>query len=163
MRHFMKFQIASISFALLLACSSVDKNSLTETSAISGKYDCEIKNVFTLNNDVFIVVDIIDFLTGEEAVQVAKSYGEAEFDINENGDTNFYVFNDYYILNTEVKTDTLLISKNANISLIKFTSDGKPIKADKKTDLIGKNSHNYPCSIEISNGIITRLDEHYIP
>jgi hypothetical protein len=60
---------------------------------------CYIKKVFKKEQKTFIEVDYIQFLRGKEAIKAAKEIGEAEYNIDNKGDTTFFVFNDYYVLN----------------------------------------------------------------
>ena len=72
------------------------------------------------NGKFFIVkADFVQMLTRQNAVRAAKRAGEAEYDINKNGDTAWYVPNDYFVVNSNSAIRQLRISPTAQIYLIK--------------------------------------------
>ena len=72
------------------------------------------------NGKFFIIkADFVQMLTGQNAVKAAKIAGEAEYDINKNGDTAWYVPNDYFVVNSNSAIRQLRISPTAQIYLVK--------------------------------------------
>ena len=78
-----------------------------------------ITAIITNGNFFIIKADFVQMLTGQNAVKAAKIAGEAEYDINKNGDTAWYVPNDYFVLNSNSAIRQLRISPTAQIYLIK--------------------------------------------
>ena len=78
-----------------------------------------ITAIITNGNFFIIKADFVQMLTGQNAVKAAKIAGEAEYDINKNGDTAWYVPNDYFVVNSNSAIRQLRISPTAQIYLIK--------------------------------------------
>ena len=77
-----------------------------------------ITAIITNGNFFIIKADFVQMLTGQNAVKAAKIAGEAEYDINKNGDTAWYVPNDYFVVNSNSAIRQLRISPTAQIYLI---------------------------------------------
>lgn len=96
--------------AFMVAAQAVAQNKNTENIAF-------IIGIGTDNAS--IQADYVQMLTGTAAVAAARKRGEAEYDINAKADTNWYVPNDYYIVNENPKIRKLSISTDVKIYLVK--------------------------------------------
>ena len=127
-----------------------------------GNNYCYIKKIYDKNGDTYLEVDFIQFLRGDEAVKVAKREGEAPYDINENGDTIYFVYNDYYISNQNPKLRTFKLSPDVKIDLLNFGIN-EEIKDNELASLKNKELEYSPMIIISESGIVNKIVEQYIP
>ncbi|MFN3872902.1 MAG: hypothetical protein ACK4R9_07860 [Ignavibacterium sp.] len=130
-------------------------------------YYCFISRVVEKNPDYFLDVDFVEVLTGDSAVEAAKKSGQAEFEITESGDTNWFVPNDYFILNTRIDSSFIQLDKDCLITI--YVSDEttnyrlteKRVSSIKTfQNLVGKDKI---FEINISEGKIKAIKEFWIP
>ena len=122
---------------------------------------CYIDDAITQNNETFLKVDYIQFFTFEEALSEAKKRGEADYTIEENGDTNYVVYNDYYIANDNPTLRTFQLTDSTSIELLEIFGD--TTVNIKNTDEIMSRFENAPFIVFVREGKITRLEEVYTP
>ena len=121
---------------------------------------CYVNKVYKSNDVVFIEVDIIEYYQGKKAVKKAKEYGKAEYDMDKNGDTLYFLYNNYYIHNQSSRSKILELDDKARVKVdnINQISYGFPMKAFQKVIL------DKPILIlEISNGVVYRITEQKLP
>jgi hypothetical protein len=119
-----------------------------------------IKDMELRQGQKLIHVDFIQFYDGDRAVQEAVKRGDAEYDIEENGDTTYFVYNDYYIANDNPKLRLFAINDSTEINLIEHYG----VKVNFDSILVSMNSLKYvPFYLETKNGIVTTLNEIYTP
>ncbi|WP_271767667.1 hypothetical protein [Aquimarina algiphila] len=121
---------------------------------------CYINKVYKSNDVVFIEADIIEYYQGRKAVKKAKEYGEAEYDLDKNGDTLYFLYNNYYIHNQSSKSIILELDDKARVKIesVNRISNGFPLKAFQK---IIKDK---PVLIlEINNGIVYKITQKRLP
>lgn len=107
-----------------------------------------------------IQVDFIQFYDGDRAVQEAVKRGDAEYDIEESGDTTYFVYNDYYIANDNPKLRLFAINDSTEMNLIEHY--GVTVNFDSIQ--VSMNSLEYvPFYLETKNGIVITLNEIYTP
>lgn len=142
-----------------------EKSSNIEITKESGeKKYCYIRKLIEENGDYYIVTDFIQFLYGDEAVEVAKKRGFAEYDIDENGDTIFSVPNDYIILNDNPKLRTFKLSKDVYIRLIDWESERLDIKENcQPTEMNLNEEYSSPYYLTYTNGVVDSIWEEYTP
>ncbi len=125
------------------------------TSKFKRQY-CYVTRAFKSNDAIFVEADFIEYYEGRKAVKKAKEYGEAEYDIDKNGDTLYFLYNNYYIHNQNSTARILELDDKARVSIenINQISDGFPLKAFQK--IIKEN----PILIlETNNGIVYRITQ----
>ena len=113
------------------------------------------------NGKFFIIkADFVQMLTGQNAVKAAKRAGEAEYDISKNGDTAWYVPNDYFVLNSNSAIRQLRISPTAQIYLIKEGGSAifKSSLSKLKNNFTGKLFRLF-----LRNNEIIKLEEIFTP
>ncbi len=110
----------------------------------------------------YVEVDFIVLYRGEEAIEYARSKGEAEMTIEDNGDTTYYVYNDYYIANEEKKTEIFEIADDISIWTHEdnFRDD---LLSEQDIQSLESRLLNYPFKIQHHAGVIYSLHEEFIP
>ncbi|WP_299216720.1 hypothetical protein [uncultured Aquimarina sp.] len=119
---------------------------------------CYVKKVFRNNGVIFIEADFIEYFKGRKAVEKAKENNEAEYDIDKNGDTLYFLYDDYYVSNTSYKLRRLELNDKVRIQDINQISKGFPLKAFQK--IIADK----PIMIlEINDGIVYKIKKQKLP
>jgi hypothetical protein len=121
-----------------------------------------VRTASTTGGKNYIDIDYVQFLTGQAAIDAAKADGKAEKD--EHG--NWYVPNDYYIVNDNPKLRTFEVSPTASIKIVDLSSGVKlksitfvqlktmgPTFADRKLLM----------HCNVANGIVVALEEQFRP
>ena len=134
------------------ACDSKMKEQPSELQK-SGTETLFIKDILFNDNDVFLIADSIQFLTGEDA---AKAYFEDKGkEIDEPA---------FYLRNKSV--DDLKYEVGENVKIVVKTFDYLD-EETKFADLFENNSEKYysrlPFNISFSNGQVIKIEEIYIP
>ena len=80
-----------------------------------------IRDAYTHEGVNYIVIDYVNFLTGDEALDKAKADGEAEQDMY----GNWYLPNDYYISNDNALLRTFPLHANCVIKIVDFSRPGR--------------------------------------
>ena len=132
-------------------------DSLEEDIRYDRKY-AYVKNVRQRNNVNFIEVDFIDYYEGKKAVLKATEMEEAEYEIDKNNDTLFFLFKNYYIHNPELNTVILELAENVRVNMINQSKNGFSIRAFQ--EIIKDN----PVMIlTVSNGIVYAIKKQDMP
>ncbi|WP_025740316.1 hypothetical protein [Aquimarina pacifica] len=121
---------------------------------------CYINKAYESNDVIFIEADIIEYYEGKKAVKKAREYGEAEYDVDKNGDTLYFLYNNYYIHNQSPKGVILELDDRARVKTdnINQISNSFSLKAFKKV-LIDKPI----LVLEIDDGIVYKITEQKLP
>ena len=119
---------------------------------------CYIKKAFRQDGVIFVEVDFIEYFEGRKAVQKAKEFNKVEYDIDKEGDTVYFLYDDYYIHNPRKMMDRLELSQNAKLANLNQISSGFPLKALQQ--LIKDNP---VMLLESYNGVVFRIREQKIP
>jgi hypothetical protein len=113
----------------------------------------------------YLSFEEVKFLTGKEAVKAARKNGNA---IYENG--QYYVLDDYYIVNEDKGFKDYVIDGNASLSLLGFmvSSNGDDItnkRVDYEKFKAAVNNKRYPklCYIYIKSNVIIEVEPQYVP
>ncbi len=141
--------------------SNVGDSVTTDSINIEGKLKfervhCYITKIFESNDAVFIEADFIEYYEGKKAVKKAKEYGEAEYDIDKNGDTLYFLYNNYYIHNQNSTSRILELDDKARLRIenINQISNGFPLKA------VQRIIKDKPIMIlETNNGVVYRITQ----
>ena len=112
----MKYIITLLFFILIASCSTdkqennivkaqesilKNQNLVIEEPVVTMTTEesyCYITDILNFNDTSYLKVDFIQFLTDQEAIKKVLLRNN-DFDIEENGDTTYYVPNDYLIFN----------------------------------------------------------------
>ena len=137
---------------------NADEIELTMTSDSSY---CYIRNVINQNNRTYLKVDFIQFFTFDKAIEEAKKRGDAEYNIEVNGDTTYFVYNDYYIANDNPKLRIFKLTDSTKIEFLEVLGD--TATDFKNTDKAMKRVEFSPFIIETEQGKILSLKEIYTP
>lgn len=152
---------------IIISCTEKPDYKNSDNFKPAQTYYCFINRVVGNNSDYFVDVDLIEVLTGDSAVEIAKEIGQAEFEINESGDTSWFVPNDYFILNTKIDSSLFQLGKDCKI--IFYVSDETTNyqlveKRDISVDNFRKNTlRDKIFEIQISNDIVTVIKEFWTP
>ncbi len=121
---------------------------------------CYITKAFKSNDVIFIEADYIEFYEGKKAVKKAKEFGEAEYDIDKNGDTLYFLYNNYYIHNQNSRPRILELDDKARVKInnINQISNGFPLKAFQK--IIKEKP---VLILETNNGVVYRITQQKLP
>ncbi len=131
----------------------------TPTAGVTENRIGYVRKAYTSNGKNYIDIDYVQFLTGQAAIDAAKADGIAEQD--EHG--NWYVPNDYYIVNDSSQLRTFEVSSTAAIKL----DDGSA----KKSITFAKLKSMGPTfddgemlmHCKVVNGIVTSLIQQFVP
>lgn len=165
-------KLAQVTFLAILAIIlviSFTKEGRTAASTVSAKEEEHkqvgyIERVYEENGKRYLQFDEVKFLTGDEAVEQAKKDGNAIF---ENG--QYYVLDDYYIVNEDKELKDYLIDKDASLNMLGFMvnpeSDditNKPVNFQEFKDIVNsKGARLY--YIYTLNGIVEKVEGQFIP
>lgn len=132
---------------------------------ISEKKIGYITKVYEKDGRRYLSFDDVKFLTGSEAVEAARKDGNAIF---EKG--NYYVLDDYYIVNEDKTLKDYVMDENASLSLLGFmVSDNGEDITNRRIDYIkfkeAINTKDYPklCYIYIKNNVVIKVEGQYVP
>lgn len=152
-----------IHFIIILSlCHFFSQRAFTQTpSSASNKQEIAlITSVKSFGKESSIDADFVQMLTGKAAIAAAKKSGEAEYDLNEKGDTSWYIPNDYYIRNTNTKNRKLTLTPKAGIFLIEKGSS----KVSKSTlQVLKKNYKGKLFKLTFTGWTVTKIEELFIP
>ena len=137
---------------------SRDEIVLTTTSDSSY---CYIEDVINLDNLTYLEVDFIQFLMDDKAIEEATKRGEAAYDIEENGDTTFYVNNDYYIVNDNPKLRLFMLTDSTDIEFHELF--GETVTDFKNSEEVMNRVRFSPFIIVTKDGKVTGLYEIFVP
>ncbi len=121
---------------------------------------CYINKAYKSNDAIFIEADIIEYYEGKKAVKKALEYGEAEYDIDKNGDTLYFLYNNYYINNQSAKGVILELDDKVRVKTdnINQISNGFSLKALQKVI-----TDKPVLILEVNDGIVYKITEKRLP
>ena len=165
-------KMLSISVAILFMMSSCgdskpyqeveSQKKMKIDSATENRY-AYIKEIIESGERLFIKVDYVDFLIGEEALE-AEWRDQAYF--IDGGDTISNITDGFYISNINPKTRVFMIGKNAKVENI-IDSDGyKKMKTPKHLNTKQLREYiemNTLLFLHVKDGTVERIDERFIP
>lgn len=122
---------------------------------------CYLRNLLAHNDEIDLHIDFIQYFQLEEAIIEAKKRGDAELEVDQNGDTTFFVYNDYYIANDKPTQWEFSLSKSSQIELLEWLDSthvdfNKPEKSLERLQLS-------PFKISFKEGEVLHLKEVFIP
>jgi hypothetical protein len=161
-----QIDISEVNYSSLKKTSTF-RNKSTETSdqliltMTSDSSYCYINDVIYQDDNTYLKVDFIQFFLFDKAIEEAKKRGAAEYDIEENGDTTYFVYNDYYIANDNPKLRIFKLTDSVDIKLLEELGDTSIDFKNKKKAM--RRVEFSPFIIKTEGGIITQLHEIYTP
>ncbi len=138
---------------------SVKKSTKSKSSRYKQQH-CYISRAYKSNGAIFIEADVIEYYQGKKAVKKAREYGKAEYDIDNNGDTLYFLYNNYYIHNQSSTVKVLELDEKVRVKIKKINqiSNSFSLKALQKVIL------DKPILIiEIDDGIVYKITEQKLP
>lgn len=122
-----------------------------------------IKKIVSANGKNAITVDAVQYLTGKEAVQAAKKKGVAEKSYNKNGKLEYFVPNDYFVLNESKKTKQITLSKDCKIQMISIDND-LPRPKQQTFSFLKTHFQNKIFKMSLDKtGTVKKIEEVYQP
>lgn len=168
-----------IFFALLNSCNNkgkqLVKNSFQEVknedtdnnkqtfNVVSKTRYCYIEKIFKRNKKTFIICTYVDFLIGEKALQKAIQNGDADYEINKDGDTIHFLNTDHYISNQNKKSVTLELISDIKIELWNYHENNNLFNKVSIQELENYLQNNPIIILKIKNGIVIEMKEQYVP
>lgn len=138
--------------------SVIEKPSTTLSSENSY---CYITDIINFNDTCFLHVDFIQYVTDEEEIKKFQ-LRNGEFEIEENGDTNYYeVPNDYIIVNENPKMRTFELTDSTALKFHPFYGD--TLIDFKNTNSTLERVTMNPYYIVTANGKVKELSEIFVP
>jgi hypothetical protein len=124
---------------------------------------CFISAIEKNQESTYIIADYIQFLEGNEAIQVAKARNEADIFRLADGSIKYGVPNDYFIVNENKKLRRLRIAKDAAYDLLIDNLDRfHPISTNDLNSLVKIYKDN-PFVLTLKDGVIIKVKEVFIP
>lgn len=178
MKTGLSYYFLALTFVFLVSCSQsrigsevekTQKKSL-DISAQTISIDIVTENRFAyiksfenLDSNLFITVDYVDYLTGQEATE-AEWRDKAYYVDGEDTITN--ITDGYYISNIDPQLRTFQLQEK--ISVEHIIDDDGPQVMSKQKPLNSKQLDTYIKNetllfIHVTNGIVKRVDERYMP
>lgn len=178
MKKLTPYNLLILIFGFLASCGKSDDNSKEIITQDTGSAESEmtisvdsitenkfayIKDVQKLNSAIFIKVDYVDYLTGQEALD-AEWRDEAYFIDGEDTITN--ITNGYYLSNVNPKIRTFKLKDKIAVEHIMYDNGAQRMNESKEL-----NVQQIETYIEkkrllffyINNGIVERIDERFMP
>lgn len=123
-----------------------------------------ISKVYKEGGKIYLRFDDVKFLTGNAAIEAAKKNGAAGY---ENGE--YFVYNDYYIVNSSKEIKRYVVADNASINLIGWWMDS--VSGDinnhsvshEKFKSISSKYGNMLCYIYTENNVVVKVAGQYTP
>lgn len=125
-----------------------------------------LTKIFQKNGTWWAEADNIQFLTGKKALEEAKKRNLAESEVNEKGEKEFFLANDYIIINDHVRLRAIEIEPAAAIFTYNFKDGSEITLQAPKTDITALQQtleQDYPYTVDIKNGKITEIRQVFIP
>ena len=138
-------------------------NTTIQIDSITEKTYGYIKKVETSNTDLYITVDAVDYLTGEEATEA--EWDEKAYFIDRE-DTITTITDGYYISNPNKDLTTYKIAKNAKIENIIDDSGAHKMEVIKELNVDQLNAYRTSYTllfITVEKGIVRQIDEQFMP
>ena len=157
---------------ILLGCGpfSIDKEKQESDSTLNVAINnndsikeehANIIGIVSSNDTVFIDVDYIQYLTGQQAINAAKKNKDADT-TGENGKIHVSIPNDYYIVNESKKIRRLKLSEKVAFELIINPDRTHPI-IDNSSISFEKIYRDSPFILTISNNEVVKIKELFLP
>ncbi|MGH4117304.1 hypothetical protein [Clostridium sp.] len=134
------------------------------TPIVKSKQIGYISKVYEEGGKRYLKFDDVKFLMGNEAIEAAKKNGDAEY---ENGE--YFVYDDYYIVNSSEKMENYVIDDKASLSLLGCSIDpyngdvnNHSVSYDKFRSVSTKNQHML-CYIYTENKVVVKVEGQYTP
>lgn len=121
-----------------------------------------VKKVIDQKGRKTVRVNYVQYLTGDAAVKAAKLNGDAEVSYNKEGKAEYYVLDDYYLLD-EKKIRNLSLSKNC-VFRMQVIKNGLP-KSSVQTFLYFKTHFKEKLfKLKLNKtGEVSLIEEQYLP
>lgn len=130
----------------------------------TGKGYYYLKRIKKENGKWICEADPIKFYKGKQAVEEARKRKKAILGIDDSGKKQYYVLNDYFIINDKKETKRIPIDSSAIVEVIDPASnDVQPKKSTLGMISKLKNLTGYLFVLTMENGVITQISQQYLP
>lgn len=119
-----------------------------------------ITAIHTVGKNYIAEADFVQMLTGKAAVKAARKAGEAEYNINKEKDTIWYVPNDFFVLNSNPEIRQLQIFPGIKIYLLR---NGSSILIKSSMLKLKNNFTGKLFRLTLKQNQIIKLEEIYTP
>lgn len=162
---------------LVFISCTMNKESKTDSDNLADT-EVDVVEMFAFIVDVHLSdkssIDLqhIHFLTGDEAIEVAKEAGDVDIFIDENGEEVYSLPNDYYLFMDDENTYSYKLAADVEFSFIDYDAANfmedlkveKGIESFAKSAFFSDHSKSYsPFRIELKDGVVQAIYEVYIP
>ena len=154
--------ILFFSILALVSCENEKINKEYEVDFSEGEYYCFIDTLIQENNKYHLIVDFVNYLTGEKAYNEAMKNGD--YFINGN-DTIADITDDYYIANNNPKLRKFQFFEQVKINTY-YAEKGRKTVISKENFIDSIKSLNDIYGlfyIKYNEGKIISIDETFIP
>ncbi|MEK6265483.1 MAG: hypothetical protein N2B06_12075 [Clostridium sp.] len=159
-----KVNEAKQNFELAISIQKENKETVKAEPIVKSKQIGYISKVYEEGGKKYLKFDDVKFLMGNEAIEAAKKNGDAEY---ENGE--YFVYDDYYIVNSSEERKSYVIADNASLNLLgcwidPFNDDvyNHSVSYNKFKNISSKNE-NMLCYIYSENNVVVKVEGQYTP
>lgn len=139
------------------------KTDVKATSVTLDTKHCYINKIIVKNGKKYVVADYVDFLIGDQAIEKAKENDDAHYDMDEKGDTLYFVNNDYYVSNINAKLRTLELADDVTIEVWDFPKNNGVFNTVNINELENHLGSKPIMILTIENGVIIKIKEQFVP
>lgn len=123
-----------------------------------------ISKVYQEGGKRYLKFDDVKFLTGNVAIEAAKKDGAAVYE-----DGEYYVYDDYYIVNNNKEIKSYVIADNASLNVIGWWIDS--VNGDINSHSVSYDNfknvsskyENMLCYIYTENDVVVKIEGQYTP
>ncbi|HMD01130.1 MAG TPA: hypothetical protein VKH37_13300 [Ferruginibacter sp.] len=172
----MKYWIVVLSVIFLYSCNSDNNSQKTTGDTTIKKTDtmqkaavdtgaivyCYITKIEKRHDSNFIQADYVEYFTGPNVVEEAKKRHRADTSVGKDGKLDIFVPDDYFIVNDDKTTKTLLLPANAPIHMdAQIAGPGK--RNIDNLDYFAVHYENNLFRLKVKDNVIQSLYEVFLP
>jgi hypothetical protein len=178
MKKLISYYLLTLTFGFLMSCgqsndsskdiatdnnSSVKSDVIIPIDTVTENRFVYLKEIENLNSEIFIKVDYVDYLTGQEAAN-AEWRDKAYF--IDGKDTITSITDGYYISNVNPKLRTFKLQDKMSVEHIIDDDGAQEMTEPKELNLQQIETYiknETLLFLHVKNGIILRIDERFMP
>lgn len=115
------------------------------------------------NGVQIINADYVQYLTGKAALNAAIAKGDVERNFDKNGKPEWYIPNDFYIVNDNKKTRKLILDKSCTYHLLTSENNLPTLANQSFSDFKTNFSEKLFKVFFNKNGSVSKIEEVYMP
>ncbi len=156
--------------AMLFACNQ-SKTPAMQEEAKPEKMYCYVNELIEKDGNYFLEITPLRLLEGDAAIEEAKKAGDAAMDIDENGDTTYWLPESFYYQEVSSGRATFMVPDLFTGSVYEYSDEegmhtieiGRIAPFVEYFELNREGFHLVPFIAYIQDSQIVRLEEQYIP